>query len=325
MARRPILRVAALGVIAAIAGFLVIGAYLGVPALRYHHEESLAKEFAYGTVIQDNIGDAGDIRVRWQDQTGRPHVQRFAIYDTGRYVKGASFAVRYNASNPGGAVYPGDPDETSAFDDYWVPIMFAGLGALGVLTAWAVRGIRFRLARRRPSSMASAKIHGGEARSPGVISFGRSAWLEIQAAYEAGSEPRWQRVMWHPMFDDAGPRVAGTVHGDLESRRPVVFETDDHICLVPIGRLRKKVPKRVALTAVHATRISLADTFIVPVVPTVASVHAWWRGGLMSAGAGAMFGSVVGLVVVGPVAVVPFAAAASAGATNFWTLRGAEQ
>jgi len=104
--QRPALRVALLGVAAALVGFAVIAAFLGWQAHDYSIARQGAVAVAAGTIVEDGLGDSGDIRVRWADRSGREHLQRFSIYNTDRYTKGATFQVAYDPAHPSGQWLP---------------------------------------------------------------------------------------------------------------------------------------------------------------------------------------------------------------------------
>jgi hypothetical protein len=105
--QRPALRVALLGVAAALSGFAIIASFLGWQANGYINARHRASAVAAGTVTEDGIGDSGDIRVRWADSVGHEHVQRFAIYDTERYTNGRAFPGQLQPGKPCGKWLPG--------------------------------------------------------------------------------------------------------------------------------------------------------------------------------------------------------------------------
>lgn len=145
-------------------------------------------------VVEDGIGDADDIRVRWRDQTGHPHVQRFAIYDTDRSAKGHHFPLAYDPHEPDPRGFPADPDQTAAEDDLLVPIGLAGVVAAGFCGVWALRGLRFRWsARKAGRPMAATVRHGERAGSPTWRS--DTTWLALAEPERPAKPVAWQRVM----------------------------------------------------------------------------------------------------------------------------------
>lgn len=314
MTRRPALRTGLVAVITTVAAFLIIGGYLGVQAHRYHQGQDRATAVATGLVVKDGIGGDGDIRVRWTDAGGRSHEQRFGIYDTDRYRKGAQFDVRYNPAHPSDRAYPADPDETSGEDNLTVPMGLAGLGAAGLLVTWAWRGLAFRLRSRSEGTPVEAVGLRGE-HLGGLVS-GASCWLKL-------GDQAYQRVMWHPAFDAfrEGPVL---VRGDVGRRHRVVIELPSGDLLVPIGRLRHKEPRRILLEPTRDAAIDRDELWVFPPGTPVPPARRWWRrplafgcvGALVGAGMSVLFGSVTG---------IPALAAGMAGVlVNSWALTGTE-
>ena len=313
---RPQLRTALVGVAASVVAFLVIGGYLGTLAHRYKADRSRATATAQGVVIQDGIGDEGDIRVRWADAAEQPQESRFGIYGTDEYVKGARFDVRYDPADPAARAFPADPEETSELDDLEVPMGLAGLGAAGFLLPWAWRGLAFRRLRRRPGHEQHATGLRAEPLDAGVARLGAACWFRF-------GDTTYQRVMWHPAFDSfrEGPL---TVHGDLSGRRRVLVELPDGTQLVPVGRLRHKGPRGVLLTCSDELAVDSLELWLFPPGAVVPPARRWWRRPLLIAAVGAAIGAGMA-VLFGTVTGIPaFAAAASGVLVSLWALTGAE-
>lgn len=323
--QRPALRVALLAVAAVVAGFAVIASLLGWPAQDYISARHRATAAAAGTIVEDGIGDLGDIRVRWADGSGREHIQRFGIYDTDRYTKGRTFAVAYDPAYPAALGFPGDPEETSDEDDLVVPIGVTGVIATLLILAWVLRGVLFRWAGRRPGRPMVAEALAGQYDVGWPIPLGDSTWFSLADPAEPGTPTRWQRVMWHPAINSTDGHVNVLVHGDAQSRRRVVVELADGARLVPIGRLRHRPPQTLLLDKWSDVRTDLRDYFILPVGTPPPSPQRWWHRGLVYTFAGAGIGVVMGLLIGGGgVATLPFAAGASALLVNRWALTGTD-
>jgi len=322
--QRPAMRVALLGVAAALAGFAVIASFLGWQAHGYVAAQHRASAVTTGTITEDAIGDNGDIRVRWTTGSGREHVQRFAIYNTDRYRKGSTFAVAYDPAYPAVDGFPGDPEETSALEDLQVPIGIAGVVAVLLILAWAGRGALFRWAGRRQGQPLVAVALAGQLVNGAPLSFGNSTWLGLSAPGGTGASYRWQRVMWHPAIDAVDDPVNVVVHGDVQSRRRVVVELSDGTRMVPIGRLRHRLPKRVLLEKRSDVRTDLRDSFILPAGALAPPSQRWWRRGLVLGLVGAGIGAVMGFLLGGGIALLPIAAGASAVVVNSWAWTGTD-
>ncbi|MEU2615717.1 hypothetical protein ABZ570_29725 [Micromonospora sp. NPDC007271] len=321
---RPALRVALLALAASALAFAVIAVALGWPAYQYVSARDRATAVVAGTVIEDGIGDYGDIRVRWVDHAGRAHVQRFAIYDTDRYRKDQRFPVAYDpaASVPRG--FPADPDETSAEDDLMVPIAVAGIVAVLIAFGWALRGVLFGQAVKRPGSSMVASVLAGLRPDGPPISLGDSIWISL-AADRHGRPVRWQRVVWHPAVDSVNAPVPVTVHGDVTSKRRVVVELPGQVRLVPIGRLRHRPPKRLVLEERADVRADLDDFLIIPAGTPPPSGRRWWQRAVAFAVAGAALGALCAVLFFsGGLAILVAAVAGSALLVNVWALGGAE-
>lgn len=323
--QRPALRVALLAIAAAVIGFAVIASFLGWRAHRYTTVRHQASAVASGSIVESDIGDSGDIRVRWADAAGSEHVQRFSIYNTDRYRRGTTFAVAYDLAHPTAPGFPGDPEETSAEDDLVVPIGIAGaLTALLVLT-WVLRGTLFRSTGRRPGLPMVAETMAGQRVDGGLLSPGNSAWVALADPTEPGTPTRWQRVMWHPVIDSTDGAVGVLVHGNERSRSRVVVQLPGDVRLVPIGRCRNRTPRRVHLDKRADVRTDLADSFILPAGTQAPPSHQWWRRGLVFSLVGVVIGVVMGFLIGGGgVAVLPFVAGASAFLVNSWALAGTD-
>jgi hypothetical protein len=319
----PALRVALLGVATALAGFAVIAAFLGWHAQGYIAAQHRASAATAGKITEDGLGENGDIRVRWTPASGREHIQRFAIYDTERYQKGSTFAVAYDPAYPAVAGLPGDPEETSVLDDLQVPIGIAGVAAALLILTWVLRGALFRRAGRRPGQPVVAVALAGELVAGAPLSVGNSAWFGLSDPGEPFTPSRWQRVMWHPAVESADGPVNASVHGDLRSRRRVVVEMPDGTRMVPIGRLRHRLPKNILLDHWSDVRTDLRDSFILPAGTMAPPSQRWWRHGLVLGFVGAGIGVVMGFLIGGGgIAVLPFAAGACAVMVNSWALSG---
>ncbi|MET8978942.1 hypothetical protein ABZX85_25305 [Streptomyces sp. NPDC004539] len=279
-AARPALRVALLGLTVTVTGYALFAAWLLFHLDRYESARERAVATAAGVVVEDGIGDGEDIRVRWTDAAGRTHVQRFAVYETGGYEKGSLFPVAYDPARSDPLGFPTDPDETAAEDDLLVPVLLAGLAAAAVCTVWAWRGLRFRLLIRRPGTALTASVRHGP---HGVT---EAYWLVVSDEREGRG--RWQRVMWHPALDDVTDGVVVAVHGGARWTRAVVVVLPDGSRLVPVGRLRRRPPRRAPLPAGPVARLNLRDAFVLPSGPL--PVRPWWCTAVVLAGVGAVLG-----------------------------------
>ncbi|MGW3241250.1 hypothetical protein [Streptomyces sp. NPDC001070] len=315
----PALRVALLGTAAAVVGFLLLGAWLGLHARAYTHARDRATAVADGLVIEDGIGESEDIRVRWTDRAGREHVQRFEVYATGRYARGHRFPVAYAPGQADPRGFPADPGETATEDDLLVPVAFAGLIAAFFCAAWAVRGLRFRRATRSPGRpMTATVLHGTRVRAvawqPGTT------WLALADADSPAPAVLWQRVMWHPALGDLPGPVGVTVRGG--GRRPAVADLPDGTRLVPLGRPRRRAPRHVLLYEHTAVRADLRDAFVLPAGAETLTGRPWWRPGALAAVVGAGAGAAASLPLTGgtPVAAVGFALSGAALVLASWAL-----
>ncbi|MFI6243177.1 DUF3592 domain-containing protein [Micromonospora sp. NPDC050795] len=322
--QRPVLRVVLLALVAAMFAFAVLGTVLGWQAYRYACAQERATAVVEGIVVEDGIGDLDDIRVRWVDQAGGEHVQRFGIYDIDRYTKGQAFPVAYDPADPEPRGFPADPDETSAEDDLLVPILIAGFVAVLVVLAWALRGILFRRAAGRSSSLMVASVLAGDRPDGPPISVGNSTWIAIAKDRRRGPD-RWQRVMWHPAVDSVSGTIPVTVHGDVSSKRRLVIELPGQVRLVPIGRLRHQPPKRVVLEERADVRDTLDDLVILPAGALLPRARPWWWRAAVFALVGAVFGGICAVLFIGGGTTVPLAAVAGAALlVNVWAFTGAE-
>ena len=319
----PALRVALLGMAAAVLGYTLFAVWLGVHAYAYSSARDRATATAVGRVIEDSVGPDDDIRVRWTDSAGRQHVQRFAAYDEDRYTKGSRFDVTYDPGQADPQGFPADPDETGAEDDLEVPIMLAGIAVAFYLGLWARRGRRFRRVGRLPGRPMTAVVLSGAGRirlAPGPI------WLALSEVDPPGPVIRCQRVMWHPALDGMSGPVPVTVHGNPRKRRPVVVELPDGSRPVPFGRRLRRVPQRLRLDEWSAVRADLRDAFILPagVDPLPVGAGSWWRQGAFIAAAGATIGILLALWVGGAtlVAAIAFALAGATVCVSLWALSG---
>ncbi|WP_432155931.1 MULTISPECIES: hypothetical protein [unclassified Streptomyces] len=311
-ASRPALRVAVFGVLATVLGYALFATWLGWHEHRYREARADATATADGLVVEDGIGDDGDIRVRWTDTAGLPHVQRFTVYDTGRYTEGEHFGVAYDPTRPDPRGFPADPEETSAEDDLEVPAMLAAPVAAALCAVWAWRGLRFRrTARLDPAHPMTATVHQGD-RAVRVWR-GTTTWLSLTEPGDTRSS--WQRVMWHPALDDCTGETPVTVR---RSRRAVV-QLPDGTRLVPLGRLRGRPSGDVLLDDWAAARADLRDAFVLPDRLRAAP---WWLPGARVAAVGAALGVLMGCLTGGGTltATVGFALAVSTLLTALWAL-----
>ncbi|WP_329311215.1 hypothetical protein [Streptomyces sp. NBC_01262] len=322
---RPALRVAVLGMTAAVLGYTLFAVWLGVHASAYGSARDRATATAVGRVIEDGIGTEDDIRVRWTDSAGRQHVQRFGVYDTDRYTKGGRFDVAYDPGQADPQGFPADPDETGAEDDLQVPIMLAGVAVAFYLGLWARRGQRFRRVGRLPGRPMTAVVLSGAGRihaAPG------STFLALSEVDPAGPVIRCQRVMWHPALDQVSGPVPVTVHGNPRKRRAVVAELPDGSRPVPFGVRRRRVPQRLMLDERSTIRADLRDAFILPAgaEPLPAADRSWWRQGAVMGGVGVAIGILMTFWVGGAtlVAAVAFTLAGATVCVSLWTLSGPE-
>ncbi|KUN84480.1 hypothetical protein [Streptomyces griseoruber] len=285
---RTPLRAALLGIAVTLAGYALFAGWLGLHADGYLDARDRATARTTGVVVEDGIGDDLDIRVRWTDGTGRTHVQRFGVYDTDRYAEGKDFRVAYDptAGDPRG--FPADPDETAEEDDLIVPVFLGAAVALPLTLVWLWRGLRFRLAARRPGRPMTARVRTGTRRAAWRAS--RATWLEL-----TGPEGRthWQRVMWHPALHEAPAELPVTVHG---TGRRTVTALPDGTRLVSLGRPRDHPPAGAVLDD-DVLRTDLRDAFVLPPGTTAAPP---WREAAASTGLGTLLGLTLGLVMTGP-------------------------
>ncbi|GKQ34326.1 hypothetical protein [Streptomyces sp. A012304] len=318
----PALRVGLLGVAVALIGYALFAAWLGFHAERYLDARDRATATAVGVVVEDRIGDEGDIRVRWRDGAGREHVQRFGVYDVDRYAEDRPFPVAYDPGSADPRGFPADSDETAAEDDFLVPIALGAAVALLLTGVWALRGLRFVRTARRPGRPMTASVHLG--RRPARWREPMTTWLRLEpSATEAGARAgtRWQRVMWHPALDDVTGPVPVTAHHAGPGRGPAVVTLPDGTRLVPLGRLREGPPVNVRFDDHEAVRDDLRDAFVLPAGTVVRPAGLWWHRGAFFATTGAVLGLATGLAfgatLIGAVA---FALSGATLITSAWTL-----
>ncbi|MGW2821701.1 hypothetical protein ACWC24_11930 [Streptomyces sp. NPDC001443] len=330
----PALRVALLGLTVTVVGYALFAGWLVGHAYAYEHARDRATATAHGLIVEDGIGEEGDIRVRWRDADGRTHVQRFGIYDTDRYTEGRRFEVVYDPAGADPQGFPADPDETSAEDDRGVPAVLGGVVLVPLSVIWLWRGLRFRLAARRPGRPMTATVRRGERLNlRNAFQNSNSTWLVLseadlpeqadrpKASEDAKPAERWQRVMWHPALDElTGGRAPVTVHA--RGDRPAVVRLSDGTRLVPLGRLRRKPPTNVSLDDHEAGRLDLRDSFVRPAGAEPRSAGPWWWSGAGIAAAGTVLGVFGGFLMGGGtlVAVVGFALFVPTLLTAVWAL-----
>lgn len=317
----PALRVALLGVVGTLTGFALLATWLGVHAHRYGSARDRATARAVGRVVEDDIGDEEDIRVRWTDQAGHEHVQRFGIYDTDRYAKGRSFPIAYDPRQTRPRGFPADPDETAAEDDLLVPVGLAGVAAAAVCGVWARRGLRFCWTARRPGRPMSATVRCGERiGTAGWLS--DTTWLVLAETDQPGLPVAWQRVMWHAVLGQGSAEpLMVSAHPGLRGRAAVVAELPDGTRLVPLGRLHRRPPRHLLLGDRDAVRADLRDSFILDGAEPPPA-QPWWRPGAHAAVLGAVIAAVPGLVLTNGslVATVSFALIGATAFTSSWAL-----
>ena len=308
----PALRVGLLGVAVTLTGFALFAGWLTLHLERHYDALDRATATATGVVVADGIGDEDDIRVRWTDDRGRTHVQRFGVYDTDRYTEGADFPLLYA---PGGTeAFPADPDETAAEDDLIAPVFLAAAFALPMVGVWGWRGLRFLLTARRSGRPMTARVHRGGHRAAAWRG-PTTTWLELTAPDGA---THWQRVMWHPALDDLPAGTPVSVRN--RSRRPAVVTLPDGTRLVPLGRFRRRPPAGVSLGH-EAVRADLRDAFLLPPGTVVRPTYPW-RHGALTAAAGVGLGAATGLALTGGtlIATVGFALCGTTLTTSVWAL-----
>jgi len=313
---RPALRIALLGLAVTVTGYALFAAWLLLHLHRYENERDRAVATAVGVVVEDGIGDSEDIRVRWSDDTGRTRLQRFAVYETGRYSQGKPFPVAYDPSHTDPRGFPGDADETATEDDLLIPVLLAGTATAALCTVWAWRGLRFLLLPRRPGTTLTATVRRGPRGA------GTAIWLVVFGPREG--KGRWQRVMWHPALDDMDGEAEVTVHGPAPWTRTALIVLPDGSRPVPLGRLRHRPPRHDPLPADRTTRLDLRDTFLPPPGPLPA--RPWWRTPAQLAALGTALGAPTALLLAngGPTltAVVGYGLLLTALLPALWTLSG---
>ena len=298
-----------------IASALSVGAFvLGLHVVQ--EEVARATQSVTGTVVENDVGDNGDIRVSWRDSEEREHRQRFSVYD--EYDVGEPFVLRYDPHRPDDRAFPDDPYETDYEDGYYAGAFGFPAFGFAFLVCLALRWWWWRRALGRP----------GTSGVPAVVLEGHfnaatTTWLRL--SYEGSS--RWQMVMWDPALEAVEGPLDVTVHGDLDGRRRVVIELSDGTCLVSQGRLRHKQSGSYAYAPRATSGSDLASVLVVPHGATLPRAHPWWRTAAWWGLIGAALGGALGWVVVTQRlwVGVAMALAAAAAAVNIWTLNGAEQ
>ncbi|MCW2777724.1 MAG: hypothetical protein JWN17_1449 [Frankiales bacterium] len=321
-APRPVLRVALAGLLATVLGLVGVAAPLLVLEHRYTTARAAATATAAGTVVADDLGDSGDVRVRWVDAAGRTRTQRFGVYDTDRYRTGRSFAVRYDPAHPDRAAFPGDPDETSAEDDLVVPTGIAAVVAVLLVLPWLLRGGLFRLRLRRPGVRLPATLLSWQRPTSGPLDAGGSGvWLSL----DAPEGPRLQRVLWHPALDAAPEALEVWVHGSTAGHRRVAVVLPSGEALVPVGRLRHAPPRTGDLVPRRETVLDLDEVFLLPPGTSLPPASPWWSRGARYGAAAAVVGLVLGFLLGGGgAAVLPFTAGTVGVVLSLWALGGGE-
>jgi hypothetical protein len=313
---RPALRVALLGLGAAVVAAGLVAGTAVVRLRAYDAARDRATEIVSGEVVQDGIGDNGDIRVRWSDAR-HTHLQRFEIYDTDVYTEGRTFRVAYDPKDPTPRGFPADPEETAQQDDLVFPaVIVAGLAGV-VLLVWVARWLAFVVTARRPAVGVVTEVCVGEpVQARSGLAARTTSWLRVPGP-EAGAS-RFQRVMWHPSLDLLVGPTWLEVRG-LGRRGRVVAVLPDGARPVPVGRLRNRPPKTYRLTPALVARSSLRDLFVVPA--SGAPAARWWYPAAVLAAAGALVGAALGLLVgAGPIDALLFVPGGAALAANLWAL-----
>ncbi|WP_327317286.1 hypothetical protein [Streptomyces sp. NBC_01235] len=313
----PALRMGLLGVAVTLTGYALFAAWLGLHAQRYADARDRATATATGVVVADGIGDDEDIRVRWTDAEGHAHVQRFPVYDTDRYTKGARFPVAYDPDDPAPKGFPADGDETATEDDLIAPVVLGGVAALLLTSVWVWRGLRFRLRVRRPGLPMTGRVRYGRR---------RAAWRDPMTTWMSLTAPEdaryWQRVMWHPVLDETSGEVEVSVHrAGNGSLSPAAVTLPDGTRLVPLGKLRRYRPMFMSFDDHDAVRADLRDAFVLPADTVVRPARPWWRGAVTAA-SGTALGVLAGFVLTDAsvVAAVAFALCAGTLLTSVWAL-----
>ncbi|MDN3024601.1 hypothetical protein [Streptomyces sp. S.PB5] len=270
--QRP-LRVALFGLTVTLVGYALLAAWLGghAYAIEYTREHTAT---SMGDVVERGVGpDGDDILVRWQDRSGRTHVQRFPDRDATSYTDGTTFLVAYDPAerNPSGRPidWQDIPKNDGYEDDLLGGAVFSGFVAAALCGVWAHRGLRFRRLVRRPGRPATALVRTGERRTGPLGQGLPTTWLVL----DDGTGPRRQRVMWHPALDELPDGVPVTVHG----RRTALVVLPDGTRLVPLGRLHRHDPRQTPLDVPSTVRGDLRDSFIVPAGTVLHPVRPWWR------------------------------------------------
>lgn len=314
----PALRMGLLGVAVTLTGYALFAGWLGFHAQRYADARDRATGTAVGVVVEDGIGDEDDVRVRWTDSEDHTHLQRFPVYDTDRYTRGARFVVAYDPDDPAPAGFPADPDETATEDDLVVPILIGGTIALLLTCVWAWRGLRFQLSARGPGHPTTGRVRLGRRRATAWRG-PMTTWLELTAP---DGVRHWQRVMWQPALDQVSGEFRATLHrGRTGSLAPVVVTLPDGTRPVPLGKLRVRRPPGVFLDDPAALRADLRDAFLLPDDTVVRPARPWWRGAV-TAGPATALGVALGFLLTGggPVRAVTFALCAGTLLTSAWAL-----
>ncbi|WP_327184633.1 hypothetical protein [Streptomyces sp. NBC_01334] len=309
----PALRTGLLGLAVVLTGYALLAAWAGWHAERYADARDRATARTVGVVVADGIGDDRDVRVRWTDDEGRSHLQRFAVHGTDRHAEGEDFPVAYDPATAEG--FPADPDETAREDDLLAPVFLGTAVALPLVGIWLWRGLRFRLTARRRGRPMTARVRCGS-RRPAIWPNRTTSWLWLTSP--EGTD-HWQRVMWHPALDCLPAGAPVTAHGS--PGRPTVVALPDGTRLVPLGRLRHRRPPGMSFADQEAVRADLRDAFVLP-ADTVARPTGPWRRGAVTAASSTVLGVVAGFVLTDGslVRTVTFALCAGTLATSVWAL-----
>lgn len=232
---------------------LLVAATAGILAYRYQRAERGATVQAEAVVERARLGEYGEgIQVRWTDQHGNPHTQRFEVVDPAVYPQGSAYGVRYDPRHPGRA-FPADTDGTYLpTDNTSLALLGACLLAPLLLAPWGVRLVAIRRSLARPGmpyqAMALIGRHKKAARltRPFVALIPTELPLP-QWGYEVGvvelpEGSRLQGVMWHPALDALEPGTRVLVHARPTQRLGAVVVLPDGTRLWPAGRLRRSVP-----------------------------------------------------------------------------------
>ncbi|WP_018637690.1 DUF3592 domain-containing protein [Parafrankia elaeagni] len=323
--RRPVLRVALLGISVALVGFTVIVSDTAWRTHRYDTARARATAVADGTVVEDRYYEHFDLRARWVDASGREHVQRFEVDH--RYRVGERFTVAYDPNDPSPRGFPADSGTDRDND---IPLLFLGYAAavaVGVPLWWAIRGLRFRHAAEHPGRAMVAHPRVGKDTAGAGITH-PSTWLILN---DIGNPVPygWQRVMWHPAVEQIPDRAEAIVRGRASESGPVgplAVELPGGVRLTPIGKVRREPPRRFRLTSRPGVRVDVGPGGSIVIVREDPPPHPrrWWRRTPRLVLVGTLLGGALGYGLDGAVTVIPGAVLMSTILLTGWMLSGGE-